>query len=142
MAKKQTADATETAEAKPGDADAGNKEAKGEPKKRAPKAKPGADASPAVPVAETAVATAPEASGGGGTKVVGPSEKKRSKKPGIAPARGKKLRNQLRNQRQKIEKEGNTTLKKAVSVLKTLKRAKFDETVEIHMSLGVDTTQS
>ena len=28
------------------------------------------------------------------------------------------------------------------TILKRLKRAKFDETVEIHMSLGVDTTQS
>ncbi len=33
-------------------------------------------------------------------------------------------------------------LPKAVSLLKGAKRAKFDETVEIHMSLGVDTTQS
>jgi len=33
-------------------------------------------------------------------------------------------------------------LKKAVGLLKQLKRAKFDETVEIHMSLGIDATQS
>ncbi len=33
-------------------------------------------------------------------------------------------------------------MKKAVVLLKQLKRAKFDETVEIHMSLGIDATQS
>jgi len=140
MAKKQAADA---AEAKPSEADASQKETKAEPKKRAPKAKPAAaDGAPAVPAAETAVAVAPDASAQPAAKVTGPTEKKKSKKPGVAPARGKKLRNQLRNQRQKIEKEGSTNLKKAVSLLKSLKRAKFDETVEIHMSLGVDTTQS
>src|SRR5207302_10664782 len=33
-------------------------------------------------------------------------------------------------------------LKRAVGMLKQLKRAKFDETVEVHMSLGIDTTQN
>ena len=33
-------------------------------------------------------------------------------------------------------------LPKAVNALKQMKRAKFDETVEIHMALGIDTTQS
>ena len=33
-------------------------------------------------------------------------------------------------------------LKKAVGLLKQVKRAKFDETVEVHMSLGIDATQS
>ena len=33
-------------------------------------------------------------------------------------------------------------LKQAVAELKKLKRAKFDETVEIHMNLGIDPTQS
>ncbi len=33
-------------------------------------------------------------------------------------------------------------MKRAVALLKQIKRAKFDETVEIHMSLGVDTSQS
>ena len=42
----------------------------------------------------------------------------------------------------KATKEGPAPLKKAVSLLKQLKRAKFDETVEIHMSLGIDATQS
>jgi large subunit ribosomal protein L1 len=33
-------------------------------------------------------------------------------------------------------------VKKAVGLLKQAKRAKFDETVEIHMALGVDSTQN
>jgi large subunit ribosomal protein L1 len=69
-----------------------------------------------------------------------PSKKK--KRPGKAPPRGKKLRNQLKNQRQKLTKEGPAPLKKAIALLKTLRHAKFDETVEIHMWLGIDPTQS
>jgi len=60
----------------------------------------------------------------------------------VPPRRGKKLRNTLKNMRQKIDKEGVTPLKKAITLLKQVKRAKFDETIEIHLSLGVDTTQS
>src|SRR5262245_54337140 len=67
---------------------------------------------------------------------------KKRKRPGRAPRRGKKLRNQLKNIRQRATKEGAAPLKKAVSVLKQIKRAKFDETVEVHMSLGIDATQS
>src|SRR5205823_3498827 len=44
--------------------------------------------------------------------------------------------------RQRLVKEGAASLKKAVSLLKQIKRAKFDETVEVHMSLGIDPTQS
>jgi large subunit ribosomal protein L1 len=68
--------------------------------------------------------------------------KKRKKQPGHAPPLGKKLRNHLRNTRQKLAKEGPVPLKRAVGLLKQMKRAKFDETVEIHMSLGIDTTQN
>ena len=67
---------------------------------------------------------------------------KKNKRPGRAPQRGKKLRNQLKNARQKVTKEGPAPLKKAVGLLKQIKRAKFDETVEVHMSLGIDPTQS
>ncbi len=56
--------------------------------------------------------------------------------------RGKKLRNQLRNIEQKVQKEGIAPLKRAIALLKQVKRAKFDETVEVHMSLGIDSTQS
>src|SRR5205085_7806873 len=68
--------------------------------------------------------------------------KKRGKAPGVPPRRGKKLRNQLKAYQQKISKSGPTPLKQAVGLLKHMKRAKFDETVEVHMALGVDTTQN
>lgn len=70
------------------------------------------------------------------------SGKKRGRQPGYPPKRGKKLREQLANTYAKLGKEGVVPLKKAIGLLKQVKRAKFDETVEIHMSLGVDTTQS
>jgi len=93
-----------------------------------------ASAAPAGAAAAEAPAAAPTAP---------PEEQSRKKKkPGVPPARGKRLRNQLKSQLQKVEKEGPVSLKKAVSLLKGLRRAKFDETVEVHMSLGVDTTQS
>lgn len=138
MAKKQSTDA----EAKPAEA-AETKEGKPEAKEKKPKAprapKPAAD----------------EAAAAEGTKAEGPAEPaapkapkapaepgKKKKRAGVAPSRGKKLRNQLKNLTQKIIKEGAMPLAKAVSLLKSSKRAKFDETVEIHMSLGVDATQS
>lgn len=127
MAKK----AAQDEETKPGGEAAA--ESKPEGKKRTPKAKPEAAADAGAP-AEASAPVAKQAAAG--------EKKKKKKKPGIPPARGKKLRNQLKNQFQKIEKEGATNLKKAVAVLKTLRKAKFDETVEIHMSLGVDTTQA
>jgi large subunit ribosomal protein L1 len=97
------------------------------PKTEAPAPVPTADGSPAAPAA----APAP-----------GEATKKKGKRPGKAPMRGKKLRNQLKNMQQKLSKQGVAPLKQAVNLLKSIKRAKFDETVEIHMSLGVDTTQS
>jgi large subunit ribosomal protein L1 len=67
---------------------------------------------------------------------------KKKGRPGRAPRRGKKLRNQIKNALQKIAKESPAPLKKAIQLLKQLKRAKFDETVEIHMALGIDVSQS
>ena len=67
---------------------------------------------------------------------------KKKTHPGSAPSRGKKLKNHLRNIQQKLQKDGPQPLNKAVATLKSLKRAKFDETVEIHMHLGVDAAQS
>jgi large subunit ribosomal protein L1 len=91
----------------------------------------------APPAPAPAPATPPPASDGapaeGGAK---------KRKFGAAPRRGKKLRNQLKNIQQKLAKEGAMPLKKAVSTLKSMKRAKFDETVEIHLKLGIDPTQS
>jgi large subunit ribosomal protein L1 len=64
------------------------------------------------------------------------------KKPGIPPRRGKKLRNHLRNVEKRLREAGPVPLKQAVAELKKLKRAKFDETVEVHINLGIDPTQS
>lgn len=138
MAKKQSADEAETksvaesAEVK--------SDEKSEPKKaRAPKA-PKADKAPDAEQASAEAAKptpAAIAAKGAAADAV-----KKKRKPGVPPARGKKLRNHIKNMEQKLSKEGSPTLAKAISFLKQAKRAKFDETVEIHMSLGVDTTQS
>src|SRR5438132_2529410 len=150
MAKNQAAETetkTKTTQGPPtleGKADA-KPEAKGpktEKKPRPPKADKGDKASPAPPAGETAPAggapSTPKATPAPAT----PGEKQKKKKPGIPPGRGKKLRNQLKNFRQRLAKEGPAPLPKAIGLLKSMKRAKFDETVEVHMSLGVDTTQS
>jgi len=156
MAKKQAAD---NPDPKPDDAapkaqaseGADPKEPKADKKPKAPKAPKESKAdkgspdkgSPAAPPAdappgEAAAAPAKEAAKG---PSAGDAKKKKGR-PGVPPARGKKLRNLLKNFRQKIDKEGPTPLPKAISLLKSMKRAKFDETVEVHVSLGVDTTQS
>ena len=67
---------------------------------------------------------------------------KRSKKPGVPPRRGKKLRNHLKNLKKRLREATAVPLKQAVAELRKLKRAKFDETVEIHINLGIDPTQS
>ena len=119
-----------------------------EPKAKEPKAKePRGKAAPAdagagpprpapAAAAPAEVKTAPTAPPGQ-TPV-----KKKGKAPGMAPRRGKKLRNQLRNVQQKLAKEGPAPLGRAITILKQMKRSKFDETVEIHMSLGIDPSQS
>ncbi len=130
MAKKKPTETPETPEASPTPAPAA------EEKKKEKKAKP--DAAPAGAAAPTS-----------GPMVVEPKPAtvshdgpKKKTKPGVGPRRGKKLRNHLKKTKEKIAKEGPTSLKKAISVLKSIKRAKFDETVEVHMSLGIDATQS
>ncbi len=108
----------------------------------APKAKDASGAAEAKVEAAPAAPAAPSAPAAPAAPKVESESTKVKKKPGVAPRRGKKLRNQLKNQANRVEKEGAVPLKKAVGILKQAKRAKFDETVEIHMSLGVDTTQS
>jgi large subunit ribosomal protein L1 len=144
MAKKQAEKPDETKE-KPAAA-AGEQPAGSEAKKpRAPKAKsPKGDAAPA-PKAEPAAPVAPSAvSAPAAATAAAPaaSTKKKGRQPGHPPRRGKKLLNRIKNDSQKIAKTGPAPLKQAISLLKQLKRAKFDETVEVHMSLGIDTTQS
>lgn len=80
----------------------------------------------------------PDASSSGGS---GESTNKRGRRPGVPPRRGKKLRSVIRNAEQKIPKE-SVPLARAVALLKQLKRAKFDETVEVHMWLGIDPTKA
>jgi large subunit ribosomal protein L1 len=141
MAKKQATPADEATPAAAASAEA--PPAGAEPKKaKAPKpkekdaTKPDAPAAAAAPPAEGGAPTAPT------TPAPGEPTKKKGKRPGIAPPLGKKLKNQLKNLRQKMGKEGPSPLKRAITLLKQAKRAKFDETVEVHMSLGIDTTQS
>ncbi len=147
MAKKQ-ADKPEEAKKDTPAAAADEKPAGGEAKKpRAPKAKapkgeaaPAPAGEPAPPVAPSTVA-APAASTATAAAPTGPTKKK-GQQPGHPPRRGKKLLNRIKNDRQKIAKAGTPPLKQAIALLKQVKRSKFDETVEVHMSLGIDTTQS
>jgi large subunit ribosomal protein L1 len=147
MAKKSTAETTETAEgnASAAEGKAPAKEAR-EKKPREPKAKDaGGEARPATveskkpEAAEGKKPEAPAAATGEAAAPGGP--RKRGKKPGVPPPRGKKLRAHMRNLLAKIDKKEPAPLKRAISLLKQMKRSKFDETVEIHMCLGVDTSQ-
>jgi large subunit ribosomal protein L1 len=95
---------------------------------------------PPAPAEATPAAPAPAVAGAAGAPAG--STKKKGRQPGNPPRRGKKLRNQLKNVQQKVSKEGPAPLKRALALLKQIKRAKFDETVEVHMSLGIDTQQS
>lgn len=90
-------------------------------------------------VEPTAQPAAPATKPSGGLE---PDAPRKKKKPGKSPRRGKKLRSQLRNVEKKIEAAGVVNLKQGVALLKQVKRAKFDETVELHINLGVDPTQS
>jgi len=131
MAKKATADATPATPPSGAPPEAAT-EGKGAGKK-APKPEKAekAEKTEKAPKAPPAPGAAPQDSTG-----------KKKGRPGNSPRRGKKLRNHLKNLKQKLGKEGPTPLPKAIALIKQAKRSKFDETVEIHMSLGVDTTQS
>jgi large subunit ribosomal protein L1 len=151
MAKEKTSDkpaeATESPKPKKGDGKPAGDEAakpkKGEAKaeKGEPKPEKGEKKSaPAKAAPEGAVPQpAAVAPAGDGAPAEGGKKKRR---PGYSPRRGKKLRNQIQNLRARLAKDGPLPLKKAVGTLKSLKRAKFDETVEVHMKLGIDPTQS
>jgi large subunit ribosomal protein L1 len=136
-------DAKDAKEDKKGKEPREQREPKGEkaPKEgkgKAPGAEPapGDKAAPPEKTAPTEKAPAAEKPAGEG----GP--KKKGKAAGTAPPRGKKLKNLIRQHKQKILKEGPYPIKRAVGLLKQMKRAKFDETVEIHVALAIDTTQS
>ncbi len=95
----------------------------------------------AAPVAETPKVEVP-AGGKPAVKSELADAPKKKKRPGVAPRRGKKLRNLRRNIEKKVGEAGTLPVKQAVTLLKQIKRAKFDETVELHINLGIDPTQS
>ena len=143
MAKKQAAQPTETPEASAPPPAAEAPAPKKDPRK------PRAKTSPAAPPAEAPAATpAPEApvaarpAEAAAAPAASQPTKKKGKQPGKGPPRGKKLKNHLNNVYQRIRKDGPVSVKRAIQLLKSMKRAKFDESVEIHMNLGIDTTQS
>jgi large subunit ribosomal protein L1 len=144
MAKKSSTAPVETPEAAGAAPAAEEKQpAKKEPRKpKQPRDKTAPAASAAAPPGPTAPAVASPAAPAPAKPQADGQAKKRKKQPGHAPPRGKKLKNHLRNLRQRLSKEGPLTLKRAVGLLKQMKRAKFDETVEVHMALGIDTTQN
>src|SRR5215212_3492135 len=96
----------------------------------------------AAPPPPDAAAPPAPAEGGTATSTAETATPKKKKAAGVPPRRGKKLRNHLKNQQQRVAKEGVVPVRRALQTLKSLKRAKFDETVEIHMKLGVDTKQA
>ncbi|HMP03069.1 MAG TPA: 50S ribosomal protein L1 [Gemmatales bacterium] len=90
--------------------------------------------------AETPTPPAPPAEGGMAPLEM--SNKKKGKTPGKPPRRGRKLRTKMAEVENLLAKRGSMPLKDAIAFLKQNKRAKFDETVEIHMCLGIDTKQA
>ncbi|MFO0814333.1 MAG: 50S ribosomal protein L1 [Gemmatales bacterium] len=142
MAKKKTENETPATDAAP----AAATEAKAE-KPKAPKAEKPAKAAkpkaekpegetPAADAAPVAAAPAPDA-----MAALSEPTKKRGR-PGVPPRRGKKLRTKINTVANEVAKLGTVDYKKAVSFLKANKRVKFDESVEVHMSLGIDPKQS
>lgn len=115
------------------------------PKEGAPAA---GEKKPAAEKADKAEKTAPAAAPAEGAPAAAAPEpgleptKKKGKAPGTAPRIGKKLKNLRKTLQQKLAKQGPVSVKQAVQFLKDNKRAKFDETVEIHMWLGIDPKQS
>lgn len=107
-----------------------------------------------VPVPETTPADTPadaQASPAPSSQPEGEPGKKRKKTPGKSPTRGKKLRAHLKGVEQKVRAMGALPIKTAVAELKKFKEERkalrkkakgFDETVELHMNLGIDSTQS
>jgi large subunit ribosomal protein L1 len=104
------------------------------------KASPPLEAAPAAPTESAPPAAEAPAAKAAPTAEM-PSSKGK-KKPGVPPSRGKKLRNHLKNVKKKLHEAGAMPVKQAIAELKKLKRAKFDETVEVHINLGIDVTQS
>lgn len=138
MAKKKTDTETPAVEtASPAPAEAKPEKAKAPKAEKAPsKAKAKAeDAAAAAPVAAPAEGAAPAVAD------LSEPTKKRGR-PGVPPRRGKKLRSKINTINNELAKLGTVDVKKAVAFLKNNKRVKFDESVEVHMALGIDPKQS
>jgi len=105
-------------------------------------APPGEELKSAPPPMAEPVPEATPVAGEAAVAIAEAEPKKKKKRAGVPPRRGKKLRNHLKNQQQRVAKEGVVPVRKAIQALKSLKRSKFDETVEIHMKLGIDTKQA
>ncbi|HEX4612888.1 MAG TPA: 50S ribosomal protein L1 [Urbifossiella sp.] len=114
--------------------------AKDEKKDAAPAAP--AEAAPAAPAPVAPAPTAEAPASGKPVAEAAVAAPKKNKKPGVPPRRGKKLRNHLNNIEKRLREAGAVSLKQAVAELRKLKRAKFDETIEVHINLGIDVTQS
>jgi large subunit ribosomal protein L1 len=138
-AKKERAPKEEADEAKTKPEGKEKPEGKQKPEGKEKPAEKKAKSAPAAPPGE---APAPAAEGAATATVTTEAEPKAKKRAGHPPRRGKKLRNHLKNQQQRIAKEGVVPIRKAIQTLKSVKRAKFDETVEIHMKLGIDAKQA
>jgi large subunit ribosomal protein L1 len=77
-----------------------------------------------------------------GAIATGDEKPKRKKTPGKSPHIGKKLRNARKANDQKVRALAVQPVKLAITTLRSFKKAKFDETVEVHINLGIDSTQS
>lgn len=104
------------------------------------KASPVAEPKPteAAAAAPPAEAGAPTASAPAGGDLGAPKKKKPA---GVCPPRGKKLKKVVAANAKKAKDAGTIPLKQAVALIKSLKRSKFDETIEIHINTGIDPTQ-
>lgn len=158
MAKKQADKATADPKPEKGDkpekaegaapdkpAEGAKEKKKGAPKPKADKPPKEAAAGEQKPAAEKTAPAAPPAEGAPDAAAPAPGlepTKKKGKAPGTAPRLGKKLKNLRKTVQDKLGKQGPVSVKQAVQFLKDNKRAKFDETVEIHMWLGIDPKQS
>lgn len=116
--------------------------------KKAPPGATGAAPLPGSAAAPAATALPPGMSSGQETMTAAKAiataddKPKRKKTPGKSPHVGKKLRNARKNTEQKVRALAVLPIRQAITMLKSFKRAKFDETVEVHMNLGIDSTQS
>ena len=98
---------------------------------------------PREPADAPAAATAPAAGGRGPApsrrpqagRGPTPEEKEEA---GRRPAAGQEAPQPPAEREKKVERGRHVPVKQAVAELKKLKRAKFDETVEVHINLGID----